>query len=313
MIVREALIIRLEQLQYLLEISKSRSLTTAAEHLYMTQPALSRAIKALEDELGITLLHRASNGVQLTTDAEAILPIAQNITQQVEHLKQTAQIRSKHNRIFQPVSFSIFTSPAIVDTYLPVILRSYREDYPLADINITLAKTNELIQLTKSPTEHLILLMKSRESFPDIFSQSSLKNKILFTENYSVVVRSDSEIAKRRFIQLKDAIHHKLVLGHNGIDFPEFFYNEIHSKVSLDILLESNNIDVIKEMILTYNALFIASNTLINNSNFSHEFKIVALRNKKQLCQTHICAFHDSEHPTSPFMEAFLEKFQLFL
>ena len=60
MIVREALIIRLEQLQYLLEISKSRSLTTAAEHLYMTQPALSRAIKALEDELGITLLHRAT-------------------------------------------------------------------------------------------------------------------------------------------------------------------------------------------------------------------------------------------------------------
>lgn len=52
------------------------------------------------------------------------------------------------------------------------------------------------------------------------------------------------------------------------------FYQEIQKKVSLDILLKSNNIQVVKEMILTYDALFIANNTLIANSNSSSFAKI---------------------------------------
>lgn len=308
----EEFFMRLEQLQYLIEISKHRSLTIAAERLYMTQPALSRAIKALEQELNVTLLLRTSNGVQLTNQAKSLLPLIKNITLQVENLKQAVQIQNTKNRIFQDISFSIVTSPAMVDTYLPLILRTYKEDFPLAEINISLAETNELIKLTQSPTEHLLLLIKSRESLPDIFRNSPLSSRILLTENYSAVVRRDSEIANKRFIQLKDAISHKLVFGNNGIDFQEFFYQEINEKVSLDILLKSNNISVIKEMILTYDALFIASNTLIMNSDFSNVFKIIPLRNNQQFCQTNICAFYQDTNPAKNYIEAFLEKFHLF-
>ena len=57
---------RLEQLQYLVEISNSKSISIASENLYISQPALSRAVKNLEEELGVTLLFRTVDGVRLT-------------------------------------------------------------------------------------------------------------------------------------------------------------------------------------------------------------------------------------------------------
>lgn len=65
---------RLEQLQYFIEIAHTKSISIAAEHLYVTQPALSRAIKALEDELGVILFTRTVEGAFLTKEGETLLP-----------------------------------------------------------------------------------------------------------------------------------------------------------------------------------------------------------------------------------------------
>lgn len=63
----------LKQLQYFRAVAKQNSISQAADSLYITQPALSRCIKRLEDEIGVALLERMSNGVKLTPAGEAFL------------------------------------------------------------------------------------------------------------------------------------------------------------------------------------------------------------------------------------------------
>ena len=63
----------LKQLQYFRAVAKQNSISLAAEALYITQPALSRCIKRLEDEIGTPLLERMNNGVKLTSAGEAFL------------------------------------------------------------------------------------------------------------------------------------------------------------------------------------------------------------------------------------------------
>ena len=63
---------RLTQLEYFAKVAESNSMTQAAKELYISQPALSRAISSLEDELGIRLLKRSNQGIALTGNGQTI-------------------------------------------------------------------------------------------------------------------------------------------------------------------------------------------------------------------------------------------------
>ena len=56
----------IRHLQYFLEVARQQSFTKAAEVLYITQPTISKTVKSLEEELGVTLLDRYGKQVQLT-------------------------------------------------------------------------------------------------------------------------------------------------------------------------------------------------------------------------------------------------------
>ncbi|GAB4358914.1 MAG: LysR family transcriptional regulator [Gammaproteobacteria bacterium] len=67
----------LYHLKTFVTVAEEGHLTRAAERLFTSQPAISAHIKALEEELGITLFHRTPKGMQLTTEGEQLLPRAQ--------------------------------------------------------------------------------------------------------------------------------------------------------------------------------------------------------------------------------------------
>lgn len=76
-------------IEYFIEVARRQSLTAAAEHLNMSQPSLSMAIKRLEDAVGATLFHRSKMGVHLTVSGKTFLDQARLMLQQWEHLKSS--------------------------------------------------------------------------------------------------------------------------------------------------------------------------------------------------------------------------------
>ena len=76
----------LQMLQYFLEIAKTGSFTRAAEQSFVTQPALSRAIRDLEEELGCKLLHRTKRTVELTEAGRVCAEEAQRVLNDVQRL-----------------------------------------------------------------------------------------------------------------------------------------------------------------------------------------------------------------------------------
>lgn len=74
-------------LKYAVEVARTRSITMAAENLYMGQPRLSRAIKELEDSLGITIFKRTSKGIVPTPEGEVFLSHANRILDEVREVE----------------------------------------------------------------------------------------------------------------------------------------------------------------------------------------------------------------------------------
>ena len=74
-------------MKHVLEVAKAGSLSKAAEVLMVAAPNVSRSIKELETDLGITIFDRTQNGMKLTPEGEEFLEFAKSILGQIDQVE----------------------------------------------------------------------------------------------------------------------------------------------------------------------------------------------------------------------------------
>lgn len=87
-------------MKYALVIAKTNSINKAAEELYVGAPALSRAIKELEADLGVTLFERSAKGMFLTPDGELFVSYAKKVLKQIDDIQSIFRDGSKSREHF---------------------------------------------------------------------------------------------------------------------------------------------------------------------------------------------------------------------
>lgn len=108
----------LQYLRYAIEVENADSITKAAQNLFMSQPNLSKAIRELEQELGITIFRRTTRGVVPTRQGEEFLTYAKTIVSQVDELESL--YHTKQSDIFSltvSVPRATYLSAAFADYY----------------------------------------------------------------------------------------------------------------------------------------------------------------------------------------------------
>jgi DNA-binding transcriptional LysR family regulator len=84
----------MHQIRYLLAVCRTRNFTRAARHCGVSQPSLTKAIKALELELGERLFHRDRRGVQLTGTGARLRPYFEEIARLVMAIREDGAERT---------------------------------------------------------------------------------------------------------------------------------------------------------------------------------------------------------------------------
>jgi len=126
---------RLLQIIYFLEIAKQKSITKAAEELYLSQPALSKQMNQLEEELGTKLIRRMSRGIQLTEKGEEFATDCQKIMQDLDAaVKKVSGSKAPKSGTFRIGCFD----GAEVDDFMPGLYQHLRSIIP--DIRIKLTR-----------------------------------------------------------------------------------------------------------------------------------------------------------------------------
>lgn len=75
---------RIQQIRYIMEISRYNSINKAALNLFISQPTLSAAVKELEEELGITIFERSRKGISLTVEGIEFIQLAEKLLEQAD-------------------------------------------------------------------------------------------------------------------------------------------------------------------------------------------------------------------------------------
>jgi DNA-binding transcriptional LysR family regulator len=150
------------QLEAFVEVVRRSSVTGAAKALYVTQPALTARLNALERTVGAPLLVRRRGGVRLTEAGRAFLPYAERALQAVAEgrtvLAELARGAAGH--------IAICASP-IVSTYaLPSILKQFAEMHPLVQVAVRTGHSEEMIEVVKRDEAAVGLLRAFND--PDI-------------------------------------------------------------------------------------------------------------------------------------------------
>lgn len=120
----------LRHLRYFIAVAEELNFSRAAERLHIAQPPLSQQIRALEEELGVQLFDRTKRPLQLTVAGQVFLEEAQSAIAQVDNAVKMAQ-RASRGEIGRLVIG--FTS-SMANSFLPDILRGYRERFPKVEL-----------------------------------------------------------------------------------------------------------------------------------------------------------------------------------
>jgi DNA-binding transcriptional LysR family regulator len=133
------------QLQSFVQVAQEGSFTRAAEKLFLTQPALSLQIKALETELGTPLFERRNRQIYLTEVGNAVLQRAQELLGVVEQIRQDVAAYQG----VQTGRVQIGTSDTTCLYILPKFVQTFRAQFPNIDIHLTNKPSEEVAHLLK--------------------------------------------------------------------------------------------------------------------------------------------------------------------
>src|SRR5215471_20461589 len=124
--------VELRHLRYFVAVAEERHFTRAAKRLRIAQPALSRQIRDLEEELGCPLVDRQVRNVALTASGEALLEEARKLLGETERLKEATKRAADGKTGYLAVGYVSWTAPKF---FFP-LLRNVRQKYPGLEIDL---------------------------------------------------------------------------------------------------------------------------------------------------------------------------------
>lgn len=159
--------------EYILAIAHSETLTQAAQSLYISQPALTKYINRLEQNLGIKLINRNQVPITFTPAGKLFLKKADAILMLQKQLLDELQSPSAT----QPQYLHLGMTPEACSLSLPYILLGLKRKYPNLQLKILEGQNNLLKEKLQSHQIDLALMAQTSPKDPDEFSLTHLENE----------------------------------------------------------------------------------------------------------------------------------------
>lgn len=142
------------KIESFLTLAKTEHFAKAADRMYISQPALSKRIHALEDELGVPLFHRMGNHTFLTIQGEAFKSYAEEILATYNSAKEyLKQIETMEHGTLN------FGATNFIGVYMmPAVIARFRQKYPNVTINMVIQSSQNILEmLHKNQVEFVFL------------------------------------------------------------------------------------------------------------------------------------------------------------
>lgn len=257
---------KLHQLRALVAIDETGSLQEASRNLHVTQPALSRAIKELEMDLGVTILVRSNRGVTLTDFGKRLIGHARHVLQSVRRARQDIE----NMRGMQLGEITIGVTPVVaLMAPLTQVLNEFRENNPQVMLRI----------LEMRPAQ---LLNQLREGALD-FAVISQLPQTGGSLDWTPICRLPSVIAVRKTHPLRHANSLRALLQAEWLSLdplndPNSYFNQLFSNCNLPVparVIECTSMSLAQRLVFDSDLAIILNEQSFADEQINQHLQIV--------------------------------------
>lgn len=259
------------RLKVFYSVARNRSFTKASGELFITQPAVTKHIKALEDSLGLRLFDRRGNTILLTRPGEVLFQYAT----QIFRLYGEAQAELNTFKTQLAGSFRLGASTTIAQYLISPLLASFYEKFPQVTLSLMNGNTEQIETAVLSQEIDLGIVEGKKHS-------SGLKYVDFMQDELVAVVHSRSRFAHLPEISLAELVNIPLVLRERGSGTLEVIESALRERGirpgALSVVMHLGSSESIKSFLAHANCLSFLSLWAVQREVQSGELKIIRIR-----------------------------------
>ncbi len=228
----------LSELRFVVAVAKERNFRRASEKCFVSQPALSLAIKKLEDDLGVMIFERSRTDISPTPIGEKIIEQAIKALEEVNHIREIA--KQGNNQLSGPFRLGLIYSvgPYLLPEIIP-ILRKSAPDMPL-DIEENLTAQLEA-QLKNGVIDAAVIALP--------FDVPGINTMPLYDEKYVVMVPIGHPWATRNSVHADELADEHVLLLNSGHCYSHQVLQACPDLSRKGQVLQGNSLETIRNMV----------------------------------------------------------------
>ena len=194
----------LSELRFVVSVAQEKNFRRAAAKSFVSQPALSLAIKKIENELGVLIFERNRMGISLTTVGEKIVNQAQIVLEEVDKIKAISKVEKNTQQVAVKIGLIYSIAPYLLPSIIPLVKNSSPEIILEAEEDIT---TNLVKKLDEGSIDAAIIALP--------FNVPGIEIKPLYDEPFKVLIPTKHPWNNKQKINAKDLKNEKILLLDN--------------------------------------------------------------------------------------------------
>lgn len=226
-------------LHYFIEVARQKSFTKASQTLHVSQPSISKVIKTLENELGVTLLERMGREIELTDVGGAVFERAQSVVNEFHSLSTEIHdvVHSGRGKM------TIGLPPMVGARFFPQMIKEYKRAYPgialkLIEVGSKQVELDVKNGLLDIGVVALPLTEKDIASFP------------IVREHLQALFRADHPFAALPSVHLRRLKDENFILYRDDFSLNDLIYQECEKTgYAPNVVCQSSQWDFIAEMV----------------------------------------------------------------
>jgi DNA-binding transcriptional LysR family regulator len=232
---------RIEQLQAFLSVAETGSFQTAARRCGVTQSTISRQIRALEEDLNVSLFHRTTQA-KLTVGGERLLPRARRMCQEWQQAVRDIEdlVAGK-----QP-ELCVAGIHSVCAHFLPPIITQFCQDYPEVQLRVTALGSDRSLKVLRDGLVDIAIVMHN----PMLTSNQEMVVTPLYEEPVEILMSANHPLSNYQAVPWAAIADYPQVVFKDGYGMQRLVQEQFRDKqVALKVALELNTLDAFRGVV----------------------------------------------------------------
>jgi DNA-binding transcriptional LysR family regulator len=275
------------------QVARFKSFSRAADELFISQPAVSKHIKELEQKIGMGLIRRGSGGVDLTEAGRILFKHTLKISSHLLEIENALGNLKKDHHGF----LKIGTTESYAKCLMPDLLSGFQTFYPSIKITLEVGNSEEI---EKSLLDYkndlgLIAAVKSSSRFESV---PFLKEELV------LIVSPNHPLVKRKAVSLKEIEGYPFIIRAKGSTTRRILFHAFEEfNIHPSLLIEAGSSEFIKEWVSEGKGVSVIVRRLAEDEEKRRMIKIIPLLEKLHL---EVAVLYLKEERANPSIKAFI-------